>query len=328
MVVVEQICREIETSSALAVEPTTIPACAMPPSWGPSPRPAPSVNAPPPVERACRRRRPLASAILAGVGSVVVSWNGSCPQRPVRDALISQLEPIAQLSHSYFDGGPAISFYNEHVEGQVVVPEAIAAGYPAAVSILDEDDSGSSPGIELRSAGPLHRGITIRGPLYQVPAIDLHGIAFRLYDGRGLYPDEDILSFVFATIPGSAVAPHSAMVEVLSADHRDRVNRAAAREATCCLLRPSVHLRYYCEQWINLLLGTVKYFFVPDLHWWAHEDCPGYPALEALFESRAGDPASVDTAFDALVEGLRSEVDTWRDEAATVKAFWDSMRKE
>jgi len=272
--------------------------------------------------------RPLVNAILAGVGSVVVSWNGSCAQRPVRDALIARLEPIAQLSHSYFDEVPAISLYDEHVEGQVVVPEAIAAGYPGAVPILDEDDPGTSLGIELREAGPLHREIMVPGPLYQVPAIDLHGIAFRLYDGRGLYPDEDILSFVFATIPGSGAAANSDMVQVLPADHRDRVNRAAAREATCCLLQPSVHLRYYCEQWINLLLGTVKYFFVPDLHWWAYQDCPGYPALEALFESLAGDPASVDIAFNALVEGLRGEVETWADDAATVKAFWDSVRKK
>jgi hypothetical protein len=270
----------------------------------------------------------LLRAILAGVGSVVVSWNGSCPQRPVRDALIAQLEPIAQLSHSYLDEGLAISVYDERVQGQVVVPEAVGARYPGAVLLPDDDDLGSSSGIELRAVGPVRRDITIGGPLYQVPAIDLHGIAFRLYDGRGLYPDEDILSFVFATIPGSAADPNAAMVQVLRADQRNRVNRAAAREATCCLLRPSVHLRYYCEQWINLLLGTVKYFFVPDLQWWAYEDCPGYPALEALFKSHAGDPANVDIAFEALAEGLRGEVETWGDEAATVKTFWDHLRKE
>jgi hypothetical protein len=257
-----------------------------------------------------------------------VSWNGSCPQRPVRDALIAQIEPIAQLSHSYLDEGPAISFYDERVEGQVVVPEAVGAHYPGAVLLPDDDDPGASSGIELRAVGPLRRDITISGPLYQVPAIDLHGIAFRLYDGRGLYPDEDILSFVFATIPGSAADPGGGIVQVLPADHRNRVNRAAAREATCCLLAPSVHLRDYCEDWINLLLGTVKYFFVPDLHWWAYEDCPGYPALEAVLESHADDPADVDISFDALVEMLRGEVETWGDDSATVKAFWDSARKE
>jgi hypothetical protein len=204
------------------------------------------------------------------VGSVVVSWNGSCPRRSDRDALISQLEPIAALSHSYFDETPAISFFDKHVEGQIVMPEAIAAGCPAAVPVPDDDDPGPSPGIELRPAGPLRRDIMIRGPLYRVPAVHLHGIAFRLYDRRELYPDEDILSFVFATLPGRDTAPNSHMVEVLSADHRDRANRAAVRNATCCLLRPSVHLRYYCETWTNMLLGIAISMMRASLaRWWA-----------------------------------------------------------
>jgi hypothetical protein len=259
------------------------------------------------------------------VGSVVVHWSGSCPKRAARDALVEHLLAIAELSHSYFGEPLAISVFDHHVDGAIVVHESVAAGCAAAVPIVDDDDPGPSAGIELRPAGPLNHDIAIRGPLLSIPAVDLHGIAFRLYDGRGLYPDEDILSFVFATLPGDS-APYCRMVEVLPDDQRCRANQVAVRDAASCLLGPSIHLRYYCEQWTNLLLGSVKYFFVPDLQWRAYEDCPGYSDLKALLQSRSDDPRLADHAFAALLEGLRDEVESSADEAAQIKSFWDDVK--
>jgi hypothetical protein len=115
------------------------------------------------------------------------------------------------------------------------------------------------------------------------------------------------------------------MVEVLPTDQRHCADRTAVRSATTCLLRPSIHLRYYCEQWTNALLGTVRNFFVSDLQWRAYEDCPGYTDLKELFESRAGDTALVDLAFGALREGLRGEVESWGEEAGAIKSFWDGL---
>jgi hypothetical protein len=79
------------------------------------------------------------------------------------------------------------------------------------VALSDEADAGYA--------------ITISRRLYSVPAADLHGIAFRLA-GRGPYPREDILSFVFATLPCDPI-PYSRLVEALPDEQRRRANRAA-----------------------------------------------------------------------------------------------------
>ena len=261
------------------------------------------------------------------MGSIIVSWSGSCPERSVRERLISGLQPIARLSHSYFDHTPAVAVFDERVDGGVVC-QAVGDKYDAAVPIADgdEEDPGGALGVELRPAGPLNTPVPVSGPLYAVPSAELHGIAFRLYDGRGLYPDEDVLSFVFATFPGDA-PPFSRMVQVLPSDRREAATQPVVRDAACCLLRPEIHLRYYCEQWVNILLGMVKYFFVPDLYWWAYEECPGYSELHATLSGMDDDGTLADRAFAMLAEELRTEVESSSDEAAAIKSFWDSVRK-
>jgi hypothetical protein len=260
------------------------------------------------------------------MGSVIVSWSGSCPDQAVRGALISALEPIARLSHSYFDQPPAVEFFDERVDGGVVCQE-VGEKSDVAVPIHDEDedDSGSSLGFELRVAGPHNTPVPVAGPLYSVPSVELHGIAFRLYDGRGLYPDEDVLSFVFATFAGDPV-PFSRMVRLLPAEQREGATRTAVRDAACCLLGPEIHLRYYCEQWVNLLLGIIKYYFVPDLDWWAYTQCPGYSELQEILSDADGDRVLADHAFAVLAAELRTEIDSSSDQAAAIKSFWDSVR--
>ena len=261
------------------------------------------------------------------MSSVIVSWTGSCPEHSVREALFQQLERIARLSHSYFDEPREIAHFDGRVTGTVVATEAVTAGGELAVPVADADDPGPRPHVELRAAGPLQPSITIGGPLQSIPFVDLHGMAFRLYDGREMYPNEDVLSFVFATLPGDD-APGSHMVEVLADDLRERTNRAAIRRADCALLRPSIHLRYYLEEWVDLLLGTIKYFYVPDLVWWAYQECPRYREVAAILEGEEDDGTLADRAFDAIADGLRREVESWAEDAATVKSFWDSVRNQ
>jgi hypothetical protein len=264
--------------------------------------------------------------------SVVVSWSGACPQRAVRDALVGQLEPIAAVSRSYFDQPPEVAIFDGRVEGRIVVSDLVVDGCDAAVPIPDESDPGPAPEVELRLAGPLNTTITILGPLYSIPYADLHGITFHLYDGRGFYPEEDLLSFVFATFPGDA-APYSRMVEVLPADQLARATRSTIRQATCCLIKAQIHLRYYCEEWLNLLLGTIKYFYVPDLFWRpGREDCPGYAKLQAFYERKDDeladlgfDGALADLAFGSLASGLLAEIESSSGEAAAIKSFWDRI---
>jgi hypothetical protein len=264
--------------------------------------------------------------------SVGVSWSGSCPERAVREALVRRLEPIAALSHGYFDEPPDVAFFDAHVQGRVVVSDRVIGGCGEAEPIPEEEDRGHAPDVDLGLGASLDTPITINGAFYSIPFADLHGITFRLYDGRGLYPAEDLLSFVFATFPGDS-APFGRMVEVRPADQQARATRPTIRDATYCLLHPSIHLRYYCETWVNLLLGTIKYFLIPDLYWRAWEDCPGYPELQALYE-RTNDGRLADLGFDGTLEdfafgalgaGLRAEVESSSGEAAAIKSFWDGI---
>lgn len=240
-------------------------------------------------------------------------------ERSARDALIQQLEPIARLSHGYFEQRPKIARYDGRIEGRIAVADSVVDGCDQAVPLPDGYHRPAS------NSGPLDPPLTITGAMFSIPNVELHGITFRLYDGRELYPDSDLLSFVFATFPGDS-APHSRMVEVLPDDQQARATRAAIRDARACLLRPSVHLRYYCERWVNLLLGTIKYFFVPDLLWRAYDDCPGYAELQAFYQQE-DDGTLVDRAFTALAAGLQAEVESWTDDAAAVKSFWDRIKK-
>jgi hypothetical protein len=107
-----------------------------------------------------------------GMGSVIVSWSDSCPERAVREALMSALEPIARLSHSYFEHPPAVELFDKRVDGGVVC-QAVGEKYDAAVPITDgeEDDPGAILGFELRPAGPLNTTAPVTGPLYSVPPV-------------------------------------------------------------------------------------------------------------------------------------------------------------
>ena len=76
-----------------------------------------------------------------------------------------------------------------------------------------------------------------------------------------------------------------------------------------------------------MLLGTIRYFYVPDLVWWAYEKCPKYREVAAILEEVGDDGSLADRAFAAIADGLRREIESWAQDAATVKTFWDTVRK-
>ena len=70
----------------------------------------------------------------------------------------------------------------------------------------------------------------------------------------------------------------------------------------------TIHLRYYCEQWMDLLLGWIKHYFISNLHYRRYEDLSGYPA----FVGRdPGNAAERDILWDQVLSGFLHEVSEW-----------------
>jgi hypothetical protein len=54
------------------------------------------------------------------------------------------------------------------------------------------------------------------------------------------------------------------------------------RNANLLLLEPSIHLRYYGEEWFPDLLGWIKHYFIPNLMYWGYEPLPRYALYSML----------------------------------------------
>src|SRR5437879_3755073 len=70
-------------------------------------------------------------------------------------------------------------------------------------------------------------------------------------------------------------------------------DHASIKAADHLVKRANIHLRYYCEEWMDGLLGFVKHYYVPDMEYWRYEALSGYgrylgldPSDEAECERR------------------------------------------
>ena len=258
------------------------------------------------------------------MGSVIVSWTGSCPDRDRRSDLNRRIEPIAILSQTYFEQAPPIRRYDQVLEGRVLISAGIFQDPPTSLPLVEGPADDPSPPFELRLSWPTEPQKLRLTEAFSTSKVSIQGTAFRLYDGRNFYPDENEISLVFATsddhpeLSGQVVAVHD-RTECQASDNE------TVQQADWYLTRPSIHLRYYCEQWIDLLLGTIKFFYVPDLEYWRYEHNPNFGTLsEMLTENER--PSLVEDAFDALAASFRREVETWGETATSVNAFWDAAR--
>jgi hypothetical protein len=134
--------------------------------------------------------------------SVIVNWSGQCPNSARRRDLLQKMEGIAEHSHGFFENPPPNRRFDHTIEGSILVSagslseEARSRLTPVAAAESEEDG-----GLELRLAGPLHKKcVRVTEDLYSVRRAHLSGIEFRLFDGRGLYPSEDRVSFVFLSV--------------------------------------------------------------------------------------------------------------------------------
>jgi hypothetical protein len=246
--------------------------------------------------------------------SVNMIWSGSDPDRERQLALIRKLVGLAPVATGSVEPaagtvyGPALE--GRGLEGRVLVGESVLVG--SAREGLEPLDfvPTPTPPIELNVIG-MPRPRTIGEQLYVVEAAAaLTGLEFTLFDPRRLYPGDDRVSFVFARAAGCpALDGQLVLVEDRSACARYQGTPVA--EGDWYLTQPWIHLRYFGERWMDLLLAWVKRFYVRDLVWWRHDDMPGWEEFVAL--TQGYDPGEArEAAFDALKVLFRQELAQWR----------------
>jgi len=228
------------------------------------------------------------------MSSVNVVWKGNCRSMEARTRLLAYLHRLARLSDGYLrpDDRPFLA-----VVGEGPVPPR------ANVEMVDETRKGEilvSTDITAHPETLLARAREAGLPVHAVEGcadrialeeVRLRGIDFRLFDPRGLYPDNDRMSFVFIECPEHHFID-GRLVEV-------------AEEGGRILLQcPSLRLRSYLEDWTDCLFSWMRFFLMGDLWWRRHEELQGYHDYRHVFEAvqtARGSAEAEDATFEAVL---------------------------
>ena len=255
--------------------------------------------------------------------SVAVVWKGNCRERLVRHRLLAHLHRLAERSDEYLrlrqperprildvmnEQGrrqrvrPNIETIDQDVSGKVLIssfisqhPEALLATARETGLNLIDDPEGKTP------------------PLLEIGHARLSGLDFKLFDPRGLYPGADRMSFVFLECPEHPFLD-GRLVEVATKEDCAASGAETLEGAELYLCAPSIHLRYYLEDWTDCLFSWIKFFFVGDFLWHRWEEMAGYADYRHVFEDlqadRGGEAAAA-AAFDAVLATFTQQAEDW-----------------
>lgn len=256
--------------------------------------------------------------------SVAVVWKGNCREPRTRYRLLGYLHRLAARSDEYLRleqpqrprllnvlneqrAGPIrardnVESIDRDISGTIVIssfisdaPEALLAdARRAGVALIDSPEAKGAPLLSIREAR-------------------LSGIDFKLFDPRGLYPEADRMSFVFLECPQHPFLDGS-LVEIATSEDCAASGDAALAAADYYLCAPSVHLRYYLEDWTDCLFSWIKFFFMQDLWWHRWEAMEGYADYRQVFEQLQADrggEAAEEAAFDAVLATFSQHAEHW-----------------
>jgi hypothetical protein len=271
--------------------------------------------------------------------SVGVGWAGSC-KREDQGELIDFLEALAELNDHILIAAKDLP--KDQLLEIIVAARQQNAGRPRPnIEIIDEtllepiliDESVFNDVLDFEEAA-----LALRAPIAGIEGapkhesayvLNLHGansgralclsegalrgIDFRVFDPRGLYPGEDRASFVFLQ------SEHAVLDgRICAAFHRTTcpglVRFEDIKGGDWVLTRPDIHLRYFLEEWFDLLLSVVKFFFMPDLYFWRHEAMSGYAKYSEQFrqtQAELGVTAAQAAAIDQVIEAFIAEIQSW-----------------
>ncbi len=256
--------------------------------------------------------------------SVAVVWKGNCHDPRTRFRLLGHLHRLAARSDEYLrlsqpERPRILDMMNEQRDGTL----------PARANIetIDREISGSilvssfvNPHPESFVARAREAGVTLvedpeakDPPLIAITNARLSGLDFKLFDPRGLYPGADRMSFVFLECPEHAFLD-GRLVEIATSEDCAASGAMALRDADFYLCAPSVHLRYYLEDWTDCLFSWMKFFFIGDFWWHRWEEMQGYADYRQVFEdlqTDRGSEAAEQATFDAVLATFAQHAEHW-----------------
>ncbi|MDJ0514063.1 MAG: hypothetical protein QNJ62_11535 [Methyloceanibacter sp.] len=238
------------------------------------------------------------------MSSVNVVWKGNCRSIEARTRLLAYLHRLARLSDGYLrpedrpflavvGEGPVppranVERIDETRQGEILVSTDITA-HPETLLVRARE-----AGLPVRTAGD--------GDTIVLNEVRLHGIDFRLFDPRGLYPDNDRMSFVFIECP----------------EHHfidGRLVEVAEEGDNTVLLCPSLRLKSYLEDWTDCLFSWMRFFLLGDLWWRRHEELQGYNEYRDVFEAvqtTRGSVEAEEATFEAVLATFRQHAEHQR----------------
>ena len=225
---------------------------------------------------------------------VNVIWKGHSRNVEARLRLLDKLHRLARQSDSYLQPRerpfltvvgqerpsprPNVDRIHDVHKGEVLVSTEI--GLHAGTLIARAEEAGLS----IRS-GP-------DGASYIVlDEVHLRGLDFKLFDPRGLYPENDRMSFVFIDCPQHHFLD-------------GRLVTVGSNGGTAVLSCPNIRLKSYLEDWTDCLFAWIRFFHMGDFWWQRHEELQGYNDYRGVFETvqtERGTAVAEEATFDAVL---------------------------
>lgn len=253
------------------------------------------------------------------MGSVIVSWTSKCVDLVTQEYLCVRMKEMAVLSHGFFKPPTPIRYFNHTIEGNILLSDSLLnenvsckhlskiyytfnneeerKSYERETAILNALFGETQSDISEQEQDKLKK------VLFSINKVDLYGIEFRLFDARRLYPSNDRISFVFLRAPYC----HELDGRLVYVEDHEECNYYSCdiiKKADWFLTSPGIHLRYYCEEWMDQLLGWVKYFYILDLDYCRYEQLQGYKELSAYLD-RCDREMMRSIVFDNLKEDFK-----------------------
>jgi hypothetical protein len=258
------------------------------------------------------------------MASVAVVWKGNCHDPRTRSRLLGHLHRLARRSDEYLrlrqpERPRVLDVMNQQRGGGVRAR--------ANIETIDQEISGTilisgfvSPDSEALIAEARRAGLGLvddpegkAPPLIAIERARLRGLDFKLFDPRGLYPGADRMSFVFLECPELPLLD-GRLVEVANGEDCLASGAETLRGADYYLCAPSVHLRYYLEDWTDCLFSWIKFFFLSEFWWHRWEELQGYADYCHVFEDLEADrggEAAEQAAFDAVLGTFAQHAEHW-----------------
>lgn len=270
------------------------------------------------------------------MGSVNVIWRGSCQNRTTQDELIDFLKILAERSAERVNGvAPErprwlevltdaraentplldpVRIFNHEITGRILLEPHLAVDLNCLREEVQHTKTVLAPvepgGMEKREEFCLSLSSTSPQYFLQLSRLRLYGIDFRLFDPRNLYPNSDRMSFVFIESPDLS-ALNGCLAQVEDPSQCRLYSNEEIRSADWFVSTPTIHLRYYLEEWSDCLFSWVKYFFIPNLYYWRYEDLPHYETIPEATAKACQDGEMNDvrqSAFEYLLDRFEQEI--------------------